>query len=152
MRTKYMAKLALSGKSKKPIEDTIRDNLPDIVDLAKLGHSRAQIREALEKDNFVVGSKEGFRLALARVMQAEGINIANIFSRRTTTQSAFTVKIAEAEAIGGQCLPVPASEYSDASVAPVGRDQTDIQHNTDAANDKAPQVSTFADPRYSSDY
>ena len=152
MRSKYMAKLAASGKSKTPIEDTIRDNLPDIVDLAKMGHSRAQIRKALEKDNFFVGSKEGFRLALARVMQAEEVNIAEIFSRRSATRSAFAVKTAEAEAISGQCLPVPASECWDASLAPVGRDQTGLQQNSDAANDKAPQVSTFADPRYSSDY
>ena len=152
MRSKYMAKLATSGKTKTPIEDTIRVNMPDIVDLAKMGHSRAQIRKALEKDNFFVGSKEGFRLALARVMHAEGINIADIFLRRTTTQSAFAVKRAEAEANGGQCLPVPGSECSDASLAPFGRDQTGLQQNADAAIDKATQVSTFADPRYKSDY
>jgi hypothetical protein len=152
MQSKNMKKLAAYGKSKTPIEDTIRVNLQQIVELAKKGHSRAQIWKALEKDKFFVGSREGFRLALARVKQADETSIADIFSRFAATRNASAVTTADAKPTGGQCLPVPASECSDVSHAEVYRDQTAVRQNADAASKNASQVSTFVDPRHTSDY
>jgi len=152
MRTKSMASLATKGKSKTPIEDTIRENLPDIIAVARMGHSRAAVWTALGNEGFHVGSKSGFRLALARVAQAKGLELAELFPPRRSVGDEPEFIPREVHGNDGQCAALPASDGSDASIAAQTHEHNgEVQTNpTDV--DEAPANGTFADPRYTSEY
>lgn len=143
MNKKHMALLHAKGKSKKPIEDTVRRCWSDIVVAAANGHSRATIAEALQNDGHHVGAPSGFNAAIARVAKEQGV-VLNDISRGAS-------KPHKENAVEEPLVPDPKA----AREQPSADEVHEWPLSTDAGEDAGSTVTTtspYADDRFQSKF
>lgn len=139
MSKRSMSLLHQKSKSRSPVEDTVRSHWGDVLAGASNGHTRADIRRVFQDAGLEVGSPAGFNAALARVAAATGVSLDDLIS--------------------GSAKPEPeaATDLRESAAAPVARQQTDADQcppatNTGSAEPPSEQLSTFIDPRYTSNF
>lgn len=144
MNNKHIALLLAKGKSKKPVEDTVRRCWADIMVAAANGHSRADIAKSLQADGHDVGKTSGFNAALARVAKERGIVLDDLGRR--------AIYLREGEANDARR---PADTDAACEPPPLGNESREGSPSTDSgvrAGSSGPTTSPFADTRFPSKF